>query len=61
MSQIINEILLRLSKLVLAGIIATILYILAVGGGGVTPSFELVLMCWISASVALLMLESSPI
>jgi hypothetical protein len=61
MSQLINEILLRLSKLVGAGIVAAIIYIVAVALGGVAPSFELALLCWISASVALLMLESSPI
>jgi hypothetical protein len=61
MSQLINEFLLRLAKLVAAGIVAAIVYILAVAVGGVTPSFEVAALCWISASVGLLMLESSPI
>lgn len=61
MSELRNEILLRLSKLVAAGIVAAILYLLAVGPLGVTPSFELAALCWISAGVGLLLVESSPI
>ncbi|MGA2514831.1 MAG: hypothetical protein ABSG37_14650 [Candidatus Limnocylindrales bacterium] len=61
MSQLINEILLRLSKLVAAGIAASILYMVAVGPFHVTGSFEVGALCWISAAVALLLLESSPI
>jgi hypothetical protein len=61
MSQLINEILLRLAKLVAAGIIGAILYLVAVGPLGVDASFELAALCWISAGVALLLVESSPI
>jgi hypothetical protein len=61
MSELRNEILLRLSKLVAAGIVAAILYLLAVGPLRVTPSFELVALCWISAGIALLLVESSPL
>jgi len=61
MSQLINEILLRLAKLVATGIVAAIIYIVAVAGGGVAPSFEMVALCWVSAAVAVLLLESSPI
>jgi len=61
MSQLINEILLRLAKLVAAGILATFVYLVAVVALGVAPSFELAALCWISASVALLLVESSPI
>jgi hypothetical protein len=61
MSQLINEILLRLAKLVAAGAIGVILYAVAVWPLGVGPSFELAALCWISAAVALLLVESSPI
>ena len=61
MSQLINEILLRVAKLVAAGIVGTIMYLVAVGPVGVSPSFELAALCWISASVALLLVESSPL
>ncbi len=61
MSQLINEILLRLAKLAAAGIIGAIVYLIAVGPLSATPTFELAALCWISASVALLLVESSPI
>lgn len=61
MSQLINEILLRLAKLVAAGIIGALLYLIAVLPLGVVPSFELAALCWIAAAVALLLVESSPL
>ena len=61
MSQLINEILLRLAKLVAAGIVASIVYVVAVAVGGVAPSFEVAALCWISAAAGLLLVESSPI
>jgi hypothetical protein len=61
MSYIINEILLRLAKLFAAGVIGAILYLIAVGPFRVGASFELAVLCWISASVALLLVESSPL
>jgi hypothetical protein len=60
-SQLINEILLRLAKLGAAGIIGAVLYLIAVMPLGVAPSFELAALCWIAAAVALLLVESSPI
>jgi hypothetical protein len=61
MNELRNEILLRLSKLVAAGVVAAILYVIAVGLAGAAPSFELAAVCWIAAAVALLLGESSPI
>jgi CHASE2 domain-containing sensor protein len=61
MSQLINEMLLRLAKLFAAGVIGAIVYLVAVGPLHVAGSFELAALCWISASVALLLVESSPI
>jgi hypothetical protein len=61
MSQLINEILLRVAKLVIAGVIGAVVYVVAVLPLNETPSFELAALCWISASVALLLIESSPI
>ena len=61
MSQLINEILLRLSKLVAAGIIGAIVFGVAVGPFHASPSVELGFLCFISAGVSLLLLESSPI
>jgi len=61
MSQLINEMLLRLAKLVAAGIVGAIVYLVAVVVVGVTPSFEVAALCWISAAVGFLLVESSPI
>jgi hypothetical protein len=61
MSQLVNEILLRLAKLTAAGIVAAVIYLIALGPLGVSPSFELAALCWISAGVALLLVESSPL
>jgi hypothetical protein len=61
MSQLINEILLRLAKLVAAGIIGGVVYLIAVLPLRVAPSFELAALCWISAAAALLLVESSPL
>ncbi|HEX7591914.1 MAG TPA: hypothetical protein VF375_08170 [Candidatus Limnocylindrales bacterium] len=61
MSQLINEILLRLAKLVAAGVVGAIVYLVAVGPLGVNPSFELAALCWISASLGLMLVSSSPI
>jgi hypothetical protein len=60
-SQLVNEILLRLAKLAAAGIIGALLYLLAVLPLGVAPSFGLAALCWVSAGVGLLLVESSPI
>jgi hypothetical protein len=61
MSQLINEILLRLAKVVAAGVVGALIYLIAVGPLGVPPNFELAALCWISAGVGLLLVESSPL
>ncbi len=61
MSQLINEMLLRLAKLLAAAVVGAVIYGVAVGPLRVATSFELAAMCWISAAVALLLVESSPI
>jgi uncharacterized membrane protein len=61
MSYLTNEILLRLAKLFAAGVIGVVLYLIAVGPLRVAASFELAALCWISAAVALLLVESSPL
>jgi hypothetical protein len=61
MSNLVNEILLRLSKLVVAAIVAAIVYMVAVAVAGASPSFELAALCWLSSSAGLLLVESSPI
>jgi len=61
MSELRNEILLRLTKILAAAVLGFLVYLVAVGPLGVQPSFELGALCWISAAVALLLVESSPI
>jgi hypothetical protein len=61
MSFLVNEILLRLAKLLAAGVLGAIVYLIAVLPLGVAPSFELAALCWISASIGVLLVESSPL
>ena len=61
MSYLVNEILLRLAKLLAAGIVGAVVYTIAVAVVGVAPSFELAALCWISGGVGLLLVESSPL
>jgi ABC-type multidrug transport system permease subunit len=61
MSQLISEILLRLAKLAAAGILGAIVYLVAVVPLGVAPTFELAALCWISASLGLILVSSSPL
>jgi hypothetical protein len=61
MSYLTNEILLRLAKLLAAAVVGLVIYLVAVGPLRVGASFELAALCWISAAVAILLVESSPI
>jgi hypothetical protein len=61
MSFLVNEILLRLAKLLAAGLIGAVIYGIAVGLLHVTPTFELAALSWLSASAGLLLIESSPL
>ena len=61
MSFLINEILLRFVKPIAAGVVATILYLIATGPAGVAPSFELAALCWVSGAVGILLVESGPL
>jgi len=58
MSNLIAEMLLRLIKPVVAGIIGLVLYFAATAYG-VPGSFHLLLMCWISAAAFILLIQES--
>jgi hypothetical protein len=60
-SNLIYEILLRLSKALAALIVGAILYLVLVGPLGVTGSPELALLAWISGAAFILLVETSPI
>ena len=61
MSQLINEILLRFVKPLLAAVIGLIAYAVAVALLHGTPSFELAAVCWVSGAVLILLMETSPL
>jgi len=61
MSNLFNEILLRLAKLLFAGLVGAIIYLVATGPGNVAPSFEVAALSFIAGSVGVLLVESSPI
>jgi hypothetical protein len=59
MSNLVNEILLRLAKAGLAALLAIVLYLVAVGPLGTAGSIELALLCWLSAAAFVLLVETS--
>jgi hypothetical protein len=61
MSELIAEILLRLSKVAAATAFGAVVYFVAVGPVGATPSAELWLLSWLCGAAGVLLLESSPI
>jgi hypothetical protein len=58
MSNIVNEVLLRLAKAVLAVVLAVVLYLAAVGPLGAAGSVELALLCWLSGAAFVLLVET---
>ncbi len=61
MSNLVNEILLRLAKLLFAGIVGAVIYFVATGPGNVPGSFEVAALSFISAAVGVLLVETSPL
>jgi predicted phosphoribosyltransferase len=61
MSNLVNEILLRLAKALAALFVGVILYVVLVGPLGVPGSPELALLAWISGAAFILLVETSPI
>jgi hypothetical protein len=61
MSNLVGEILLRLAKAAAALIVGAVVYGLAVGPLGATPSAELMLLSWLSGAAFVLLVESSPL
>jgi hypothetical protein len=58
MSNLVNEILLRLAKAGIAALIGVVLYVLLVGPLAVAGSAELALLCWISGAAFVLLVET---
>ncbi len=61
MSNLINEILLRLAKLLFAGIVGAVIYLVATGPLNVPGSFEVAALSFISGAVGVLLVETSPL
>lgn len=58
MSNLVNEILLRLAKAGIAALVAIVLYLVLVGPLGATGTVELALLCWLSAAAFVLLVET---
>ena len=61
MSNLVNEILLRLAKAGAACILGLLLYLVLVGPLGVPGSAELALLSWLSGAAFILLVETSPL
>jgi hypothetical protein len=59
-SNLVNEILLRLAKAGAAALLGAVLYVVLIGPLGVAPSVELVLLAWLSGAAFILLVETSP-
>jgi hypothetical protein len=57
-SNLVNEILLRLAKPGIALVLGIVLYLIATGPAGATGSVELALLCWLSGAAFVLLVES---
>ena len=61
MSNLLSEIGLRLLKALAALVLGALVYGLAIGPFGATPSVELALLSWLSGAAFILLVETSPI
>ena len=61
MSNLLAEIGLRLAKAGAAGLLGTVVFVVATGPLGAAPTVELALLCWLSGAAFLLLVETSPI
>jgi hypothetical protein len=58
MSNLINEVLLRLLKAAAAAMVGAILYAVLTGPLGAVGGAELVLLCWLSGAAFILLVET---
>jgi len=61
MSNLVNELLLRLAKAAVALLLGAVLDWILVSFAGATATVELALLCWLSASAFILLVQESPI
>jgi hypothetical protein len=60
-SNLVNEILLRLAKTVAAAAIGLVIYLVLVGPLALAGSAELALLCWLSGAAFILLVETGPL
>jgi hypothetical protein len=60
-SNLVYEILLRLAKALAAAVLGLVIFLVAVGPLGATPTVELALLAWLSGAAFILLVETSPI
>jgi len=61
MSNLVFEVLLRLSKAAAALVVGLVVYLVMIGPIGATPSAELALLSWLTGAAFILLVETSPI
>jgi hypothetical protein len=61
MSELVAEILLRLSKVAAASVVGLVVYIALTGPLGVPASAELAILSWLAGAATILLVASSPI
>lgn len=61
MSHLLAEIGLRLAKAGAAAVLGVLVYVLAIGPLGASPSVELALLAWLGAAAFILLVETSPL
>lgn len=61
MSNLVNEILLRLAKAAAAAFLGLALYLVLAGPLGVPGSAELALLSWLSGAAFILLVETGPV
>ena len=61
MSNLVNEILLRLAKAAVAALLGAVVYLIATVQFGASGSVELALLCWLSGAAFILLVQESPI
>jgi hypothetical protein len=61
MSNLVFEVLLRLSKAAAALVVGLVVYLVMIGPVGATPSPELALLSWLTGATFILLVETSPI
>jgi hypothetical protein len=61
MSELVLDFALRFAKVVVALLVAGVIWIIAVGPGGATGSVELAILCFLAGAATVLLIESSPL